>query len=66
MTSVEQIVDAILALPKEDYRRIASWLSDRENQLWDEQIERDVAAGRLDRLAAEALEEYHVGRTREI
>lgn len=33
---------------------------------WDEQIARDVAAGRLDALADEALAEFRAGLTREL
>jgi len=37
-----------------------------DQQRWDDQLERDVAAGGLENLAAEALADYQAGRTREI
>jgi hypothetical protein len=66
MSNVEQIESAILALPPEEFRRLTDWLSELEQRRWDEQLERDVAAGRLEDLAAEAVADYRAGRTREI
>ncbi len=40
------------------------WLTEQAEQEWDEQIERDVKAGRLDALMDQALEEHRAGRTR--
>jgi hypothetical protein len=37
---------------------------DLDEQRWDEQIERDVAAGKLDFLAQEALAEFEAGNCR--
>jgi hypothetical protein len=66
MNNVEQIETAILALPPEEFRRLTSWMSELDQQRWDEQLERHVAAGRLEDLAAEAAADYQSGRTREI
>ncbi|HEX8200464.1 MAG TPA: hypothetical protein VF590_08250 [Isosphaeraceae bacterium] len=40
------------------------WLADQAEREWDEQIERDERAGRLDALIDRALEEHRAGRTR--
>jgi hypothetical protein len=66
MSDVEQIESAILRLPPQDFRRLTDWIAELDQQRWDEQLERDVAAGRLENLAAEALADYQAGRTREI
>ena len=66
MSTVEQIEAAILNLPPQEFRQLANWLSELDQRLWDEQIERDSAAGRLDALAEEALADYAAGRTREV
>ena len=60
MVNVEQITNAILSLPPDEYRRITAWIAEREQDRWDEQLERDVAAGRLDWLADEALEAHRI------
>ena len=54
MDRVEEIEAAITCLPPEEYRRLADWFSAREQTRWDEQIDRDSAAGRLDLLFREA------------
>jgi len=43
MNRVEEIEAAIEGLSSEDYRRIVEWLLAREQERWDEQIDRDAA-----------------------
>jgi len=43
-----------------------SQLADLDYQQWDKQIEKDVALGKLDNLAAEAVAEFESGEYREI
>jgi hypothetical protein len=38
----------------------------RSSRVWDEQIEADAKAGKLDRLLAEALADYKAGKAREL
>jgi hypothetical protein len=66
MSTVEQIESAILSLPPDDFRRLAEWFAELDQRRWDEQLERDVAAGRLEALAEEALADYQAGRTRDL
>ena len=56
MTTVAEIQQAILNLPKVEYAEIVEWLHELEENWWDWQIEADSEAGKLDALAAEALE----------
>jgi len=56
-TAVSQLSPAQLA----DFR---AWFAEFEAQRWDQQLEADVTAGRLDALADEALQELREGRTR--
>ena len=56
MTSVAEIQQAILTLPKGDFFELQRWLDELFWQKWDQQIEGDSKAGRLDVLAAKALE----------
>ena len=56
MTSVAEIKQAILDLSEEEYAEIVDWFYSLEEEEWDRQFEEDVKAGRLDALAAEALE----------
>jgi hypothetical protein len=57
MDRVEEIESAITSLPVEDYRRLAEWFRALEHARWDEQIDQDSVAGKLDFLFSEAENE---------
>jgi hypothetical protein len=57
-TAVEEIESAILKLSPQELGKLAEWVLDLDEQNWDKQIERDVAAGKLDFLAKEALRHF--------
>lgn len=63
MTRLEELEKAIESLPEEDYNRFRDWFLERDWELWDMQIEEDCAAGRLDFMIQEALEEKKAGKT---
>ncbi len=64
MSTVEQIEAAILKLSPQELSQLTDWVLDLDEQLWDEQIKRDIAAGKLDFLAQEALLEFEAGNCR--
>ena len=66
MTTVEHIAGAVKRLPKNDLARFRKWFAAFDAALWDQQLEEDAAAGRLDALAREALRDHRVGRTTEL
>ncbi len=66
MKTPEQIIAAIEILSQDDFRRVADWVADRDQELWDEQLERDAAAGKLDELSAKAREQHRLGLTRPV
>jgi len=53
MDRVEEIEAAIERLPPDEFRRIARWLLDRDQKRWDDQMDADSAAGKLDFLFEE-------------
>ena len=57
MTQVQKIQIAIESLSDEDFAQLRQWFADRDWERWDEQIAADAAAGRLDFLIEEAMEE---------
>jgi len=59
---VQEIEEAIERLPQRELFALTDWLSHRFEDAWDRQIEEDVNAGRLDKLAEEALAEYQAGK----
>lgn len=66
MTTVEDIEKAISQLPPAELDRFRVWFEMFDAQQFDERIERDAKAGKLDRMADEALAEHRAGRTREL
>ena len=63
--TVESLEQAVSKLPPADLAKFPRWFAEFDADAWDEQIEADAAAGKLDRLAAEALAEYNTGNARE-
>ena len=66
MSSVAEIQEAILSLPAEDYAQLRQWFTDLDWAKWDQEIEADDAAGRLDFPVAEALEAKEKGTLQEL
>jgi hypothetical protein len=62
MSTVEEIERAVRELPPEELALFRAWFAEFDASVWDHQIEADVAAGRLDALAEEALQELREGR----
>lgn len=64
MTTVQEIERAIEQLPSDQFSMIHDWIVEKDWEAWDEQIERDSAAGKLDFLVDEALRDAKSGNTR--
>jgi hypothetical protein len=64
MNTLQEIERAIVDLPREELVRLREWFLEFDAGIWDREIEEDAAAGRLDALADEALDDYRNGRTR--
>jgi hypothetical protein len=62
MSTVHEIEQAIRNLEPRDLAALREWFAAFDAELWDRQLEQDVAAGRLDRLAEEALRDLREGR----
>ena len=66
MTKVEQLEREVEKLTAQELAAFREWFVEHDWQVWDRQLERDVAAGKLDALAEEALAEFRRGETTEI
>lgn len=64
MSTVAEIENALQTLPVDDARKVAGWLQHYLDERWDRQIDDDIAAGRLDKLADQALTDYRAGRVK--
>jgi hypothetical protein len=63
MATIEEIENAVRSLSEEDRVKLVDRLSDLLSDVWDLQIERNVAAGHLDHLISEAEQEIKAGHT---
>lgn len=66
MSTVQEIERAVSQLPPEDLTAFRAWFAEFDGELWDKQFEADVSAGRLDKLAEEALQDLREGRCTEL
>lgn len=62
MSRVNEIEQAVLRLTPAELDAFRTWFAEFDAKAWDRQIEEDVAAGRLDALADEAIADYRAGR----
>ena len=62
--SVEDIEQEIKQLPQEQLRKFRAWYEKFDSDTWDEQIENDIASGRLDGLAEAAIADHKAGKSK--
>jgi hypothetical protein len=66
MTRVAKLEKEIQQLSRDELAAFRDWFRRYDSDEWDREIEKDVLAGRLDRLAEEAIAAHKAGRTKEI
>ena len=66
MSTITEIEQAVQKLAPQELAKFREWFAQFDAAQWDLQIERDVAAGRLDALADEALDDARQGRCRDL
>jgi hypothetical protein len=66
MTTVEDIERAVWRLARAEPDRFRAWSETFHADHFDERIERNARACKLDRMAGEVLAEHRAGRTREL
>ncbi|MCC6948953.1 MAG: hypothetical protein IT539_14405 [Bradyrhizobiaceae bacterium] len=66
MSKLEDIEKAIEKLPAAELARFREWFEQFDAARFDEKIDRDAKAGKLDTLAEQALADHRNGRSREL
>jgi len=56
MSKVDELKTEIERLPENEFTELVRWLSEKDWERWDKQIEADSEAGKLDFLVHEALD----------
>ncbi len=64
--TVQEIEKAIAQLPKNQLRQFRAWYKNFDSDAWDEQIENDIAGGKLDGLADAAITAHKTGKSNKI
>jgi hypothetical protein len=66
MSKVEKLKTQIEKLPQEEFTELVRWLSEKEWERWDKEIDADSEAGRLDFLVRQALDEKAKGTLKDL
>lgn len=64
--TIEDLEKAVAKLPPDQLAEFRSWFEAFDAARFDEKIGRDAQAGKLDRLADEAIDDFRKGRAREL
>lgn len=66
MTKLQRIEQDVQGLSPEELADFRKWFQSYDAAFWDQQLERDAKAGKLDKLRDEAVTEHNAGRTRQL
>ncbi len=66
MGKIENLEERVRALSPEDFARFREWFAQFDAEAWDRQLEADVKAGKLDKLAERALRAHAAGQSTEL
>ena len=64
--TIEDIEKAVAELPPDQLAQFRDWFERFDAARFDQKIERDAAAGKLNRIAEQAIDDFRKGRTREL
>ena len=66
MTKIEKLERDIRGLSAKELAAFREWFAAFDAAAWDQQLEEDVKAGKLDTLADTALADHRAGRSRKL
>ncbi len=66
MTKIEKLERDIRGLSAKELATFREWFAAFDAAAWDQQLEADVKAGKLDSLADAALADHRAGRSRRL
>ena len=64
--TIEDLEKAVAKLPPEQFAEFRAWFEALDAARFDQKIERDAKAGKLDRLADQATDDFRKGHAREL
>ena len=66
MTKIQRLESEVKSLSPQELATFRAWYEEFDAENWDKQIEADAAAGKLDKLAAQAIADYNTGKAKSI
>ena len=66
MAKVDELKNEIEKLPKDEFSELVRWLSEKDWERWDKEIEADSEAGKLDFLVRETLDAKSKGTLKDL
>ena len=64
--TIQELEQAVTQLSPKDLASFRRWFEEFDAQAWDQQFESDVKAGKLNKIAEQALQDYRAGKAREL
>ena len=66
MSKIDELKAEIESLPREEFAEIFRWLTEKDWERWDQEIEADSQAGKVDFLVREVHEEKAKGTLKDL
>lgn len=66
MSKVDELKTEIERLPSEEFTELVRWLSEKDWERWDTEIQADSDAGKLDFLVSEAFDAKAKGKLKDL
>ena len=66
MSKIDELKAEIERLPSQEFAELFRWLSEKDWERWDQEVEADSQAGRLDFLVREVREEKAKGTLKDL
>lgn len=63
MSKIEIIEQQVASLRPAELASFRQWFASFDAEAWDREIEADAASGRLDSMAAQALDDHRAGKS---
>lgn len=66
MIKIRELEHTVSNLPEDDLSKFRTWFHKFDAIKWDRQLEGDVRAGKLDRIAQKAIRDFKNGKCKEL
>lgn len=66
MDTLAQVEQSVANFSERELASFREWFYKFDNQIWDEKVASDIDAGKLEKIASEALHEFNSGKAKSI